>query len=45
MTEENIGQEFRLKKIDEEGNYFIEEIRQNELISKQRKSFVRFKLY
>ena len=35
MSEENISQEFRLKNIDETKNYFIEEINQNELISKK----------
>ena len=28
MVEENIGQEFRLKNIDETRNYFIEKIKQ-----------------
>ena len=37
ITEENIGQEFRLKDIDEKRNYFIEEIKQNELVSKNHK--------
>ena len=37
MTEENIGQEFRLKEIDEKLNYFIQEMKQNELISKKHK--------
>ena len=37
MFEENISQEFRLKNIDERRNYFIEEIKQNELISKKDK--------
>ena len=27
MSEENIGQEFRLKKPDETRNYFLEEIK------------------
>ena len=35
MSEENISQEFRLKNIDEARNYLIEEIKQNELISKK----------
>ena len=39
MSEENISQEFRLKNIDETRNYFIEEINQNELISKKHKKF------
>ena len=31
MAEENIGEKFRLKEIDKTRNYFIEEIKQNEL--------------
>ena len=34
MSEENINQEFRLKNIDERRNYLIEEINQNEVMSK-----------
>ena len=37
MAEENISQEFRLKNIDETINYFLEEIKQNELMSKTHK--------
>ena len=37
MPEENINQEFRLKNIDEIRNYLIEEINQNELMSKKHK--------
>ena len=37
MAEENISQEFRLKNIDERGNYLIEEIKQNELMSRKHK--------
>ena len=37
MDEENISVEFRLKNIDETRNYFIEEIDQNELMSKRYK--------
>ena len=37
MPEENINQEFRLKKIDEIRNYLIEEINQNELMGKKYK--------
>ena len=37
MSEENISQEFRLKNIDEIWNYLIEEIDQNELMSKKHK--------
>ena len=38
MIEGSIGQEFRLKEIDEKTNYFIEEIKQNELISKKNET-------
>ena len=34
MSEENITQEFRLKNIYETRNYFIEEINQNEWMTK-----------
>ena len=37
MAEENEIQEFRSKNIDETRNYFIEEINQNELMSKKHK--------
>ena len=37
MAEENKSQEFRFKEIDETRNYFIEETKQNELISKSYK--------
>ena len=37
MTEENIGQEFKLKEIEKIRNHFIQEIKQNELISKKHK--------
>ena len=37
MAEENISQELRLKNIYETRNYFIEEIKQNEMISKKHK--------
>ena len=37
MVEENIGQEFRLKNINETRNYFYEEVNQNELMSKKHK--------
>ena len=38
MVEENISQEFRLKNIDETRNYFLEEIKQSELMSKKHKT-------
>ena len=37
MIERNISQEFRLKNIDEARNYFHEETKQNELMSKKYK--------
>ena len=37
MPEENVNQEFRLKKVDEIRNYLIEEINQNDLMSKKHK--------
>ena len=41
MPKENISQEFRLKYIDETRNHFIEEVNQNELMSKKHKKFCR----
>ena len=35
VEEENIGQEFRMKNIDEIRNYLIEEINRNEFMSKK----------
>ena len=37
MAEQNIIQEFRLKNIGETRNYFIEEVNQNDLMSKKDK--------
>ena len=37
MIQENTSQEFGLKNIDETRNYFVEEIKQNELMRKQWK--------
>ena len=37
MVEENTSQEFILKNIDETRNYFIEDIKQNELLFKKHK--------
>ena len=37
MCEENTCHEFRLKNTDETRNYFIEETKQNEYISKKHK--------
>ena len=46
MVEENISQEFRPEKIDQTRNYFLEEIKQNELISeKAQKDLYNSKLY
>ena len=41
MSEENISQEFRLKNINETRNYFIKEINENELMSKNHKNVCR----
>ena len=41
MPEENINQEFRLKKIYEIRNYLIEEINQNKLLNKKHKKVCR----
>ena len=38
LVEENISQEFRLKTKDETRNYFVEEIKQNKLMSKKYKN-------
>ena len=37
MVKENVSQEFRLNNIDETRNYFIKEVNQNELMSKNHK--------
>ena len=37
MIEENISREFRLKNTGETRNYFLEEIKQNELMNKKHK--------
>ena len=37
MCKEDLSHEFRLKNIDETRNYFVEEISQNEFISKKHK--------
>ena len=37
MVEEKISQKLRLKNIDETKNYFFEEIKQNELMSRKHK--------
>ena len=41
MSKENTNQEFRLKNIDETRNFLIEEINENELISKKHKTVYR----
>ena len=45
MPEENINQEFRLKKMDEIRNYLIKEINQNKLMRKKHKNICRFSNY
>ena len=42
MPEENRNQEFSLKKTDEKRNYLIEEINQNELMSKKLKKVLNY---
>ena len=42
MSEENISQKFRLKNIEVTRNYFIEELNQNELISKKYKKVLNY---
>ena len=37
MVEENISQEFCWKYVDETRNYFLEEMEQNELMSRKHK--------
>ena len=37
IAEQNVGQKFSLKEMNEKRNYFIKEIKQNELISKKLK--------
>ena len=46
MVEENISQESRLKNIEETRNFFLKEIKQNELMSrKYKKVYTTLKLY
>ena len=44
MSEENTSQEFRWRNVDETKNYFVEEIDQNELMSKKHKKVCMTKL-
>ena len=37
MVEENMSQKFRFKNLEETRNYFLEEIEQNELMSRKHK--------
>ena len=41
MHEEDMNQEFSLKKIDEIRNYLIQEINRNELMNKKHKNVCR----
>ena len=41
MSQENINQELRIKKIDEIRNYLIKEINRNKLMSKKHKKICR----
>ena len=45
MAEENIDQKFRMKQIDKTRNYFMEEIKQNELLIKTHQDLQDFRLY
>ena len=45
MAEENIDRKFRMKQIDKTRNYFIEEIKQNELLIKTHQDLQDFRLY
>ena len=45
MVEGYISQEFRLKNIDETRNYFLEEIKQNEMMSKKHKKICTTRYY
>ena len=45
MAEEGISQEFWSKEVDKRRNYFTEEIRQNELISKKYKNVCKYLNY
>ena len=45
MPEENISQEFRLKKIDEIRNYLIEEVNRDELMTNKHKKVCRVLSY
>ena len=45
MVEENVSQEFRLKYIDETRNYFLEEKKKNELVSKKHKKICKTLYY
>ena len=45
MAGEKISQEFRSKEIDKTRNYFIEDIKQNELISKKHKKVCKILKY
>ena len=42
MSDENISHKFRLKNIDETRNCLIEEVNQDELMSKKNKKVIEF---
>ena len=44
MAQEKIEKEFRLKEIDKKITYFIEEIKQDEVLSKKHKKICRILL-
>ena len=45
MVQENIIEEFILKNIDDTRNYFLEDIKQNDLMRKKHKKISISKLY
>ena len=45
MVEENLIQEFILKNVDATRNYFLEDIKQNDLMCKKHKKISISKLY
>ena len=42
MIQDKISEEFKFTEIDKTRHYFIEEIKENELIRKKNRKFIRF---
>ena len=42
MAKENVGIDFRPKKVDETRNYLLDDIKYNDLMSKKHKNFLVF---